>query len=174
MRVVLGRKKIEEWRKGEEFRRDTRMRQRKELLELGLFPFLTHIPLFLPLNSVFSPFPFTTITCLLSSPSPFPAQQQNHPMDWAWGEIWLRWKTCWGGHCCGGRIRVQLFSGEGREQDWRFPSGGKERVVFAYSRQKLVKEITFFLSDGVWYSVLCNVHVGLFLKAKIYINILHV
>ena len=66
--------------------------------------------------------------------------------------------------------------GEGKEQDWTFPTGRKERVDFAYSRLKLAKGIrfSFFLSDGLWYSVLFNVHVGLFLKAKICINILHV
>lgn len=63
--------------------------------------------------------------------------------------------------------------GKGREQEWRFPSGRKERIVFAYVSLRLGKGISL-LSDDLWYSVLFNVYVDLFLKAKICINILHV
>lgn len=57
--------------------------------------------------------------------------------------------------------------GKGREQDWRFPSGRKERVIFAYSGLKLGEGIRFFffLSDSLWFSVLFNnVCVGLLLS----------
>lgn len=44
---------------------------------------------------------------------------------------------------------------------------------FSYVSPRLGKGISL-LNDDLWYSVLFNVYVNLFLKAKIYLNTLHV
>lgn len=54
--------------------------------------------------------------------------------------------------------------GKGERVRLEISRSRKERVVFPYSSLKLGKGIrlSFFLSDGLWFSVLFNVCVGLF------------
>lgn len=135
----FGRKKnIEEWRKEEEIRiDDTRMGQGKQLLELGLFPFLNHIPLFFPPLTLFSPF-FSLTFSMIACPLPFsPAVEPSYGLGL--GRNMIQKENLVGGDCYRGRIRVQLFCGERERAGLEIPKWQEVRNSLCIFKAKLDK-----------------------------------